>query len=223
MQNSSTQIGTEKMLYIEEVFSSINGESTDAGLPTVFVRLFGCNIHCIYCDQKQDTKNKKKISVGNLVSAIQNLHVRNVCITGGEPLLQPDVYPLIYELVGLNYTVSVETSGCVEIEPDYYNRGYKYVMDVKCPSSGVSHKNVLKNLAILHMKDEVKFVIGNRKDYEFAKHVLRSYPTMAKILFSPVFDEELKPVIGKELIEWVLADNLNVRIQIQIHKILGVK
>lgn len=213
------------MLFYDEVFASINGESTDAGIPTIFVRLYGCNVRCLYCDQPQSKDNKKRISVENLLNIVKSyIGIRHVCITGGEPLLQSEVYAVIYDLVDCGYKVSVETSGCVPIDPDPYRRSYKYIMDVKCPSSGVAHKNVLDNLTILHPIDEVKFVVANRKDYDFAKSVLMKYPTMAKILFSPMFLPDNKLSIGKELVDWIIADKLdNVRVQVQLHKILGVK
>jgi 7-carboxy-7-deazaguanine synthase len=211
------------MLYYDEVFASMQGESTDAGFLCVFVRLYGCNVGCSFCDQPQSKSMRKKISVENLMNLITEFGIKNVCITGGEPLLQPDVYAIIYELVEKGYKVSVETSGCVEIDPDNYNRSYKYVMDVKCPSSGVSHKNVLTNLATLQQKDEVKFVISDERDYNYATKILMNYPTSAKILFSPVFMQD-NPVIGKDLVDWLLRDKLYyVRIQVQMHKVLGVK
>lgn len=213
------------VMYVDEIFVSIQGESTDAGKPCVFVRLFGCNIGCSFCDQKQNPKKKKKMSIGNVVNAVTKYHVPNVCITGGEPLLQWDaVYPLVLELKSMGYNISIETSGCVPIEADYLRRGFKYVMDVKCPSSGVSNKNILDNLLNLHTSDEVKFVISNREDYLYAKRVMLQFPTPAQILFSPCFDENFKPIIGKELVEWVIADRLlNVRFQIQMHKCIGVR
>lgn len=211
------------MLYIDEIFASIQGESSDAGFPCVFVRLYGCNLKCSFCDQPQDKKSRKKISVEKLINRIRDFHIPNVCITGGEPLLQPEIYSIIYELVNLNYKVSIETNGAVYIEDDPYNRKFKYVMDIKCPSSGMSHKNIYDNLSRLHYIDEVKFVIADRVDYDFAKTIIKNYPTKASILFSPVFDKDMKPVIGKELVQWILEDRLlNVRIQTQLHKILGV-
>ena len=212
-------------MFIDEIFLSIQGESTDAGKPCVFVRLFGCNVGCSFCDQKQDAGKKKKMSIGNVVNAVEKYHIKNVCITGGEPLLQWDaVYPLVLELKGLGYSIAIETSGCLPIDVDYHNRGYKYIMDVKCPSSGVHKKNVLDNLMILHGCDEVKFVISNREDYLYAKRVIQKYPTAAKLLFSPCFDDDFKPVIGKELVDWVLSDRLlSVRFQVQMHKCIGVR
>lgn len=212
------------MLYLDDVFVSIQGESTDAGLPCVFVRLFGCNVKCTYCDQPQKACNRKRVSIGNLMQMIRRYRVPYVCITGGEPLIQDDVYPVIYELLANGYKVSVETNGCVPIDPTPYNRSYKYVMDVKCPSSGVSHKNVLTNLANLLPQDEVKFVIADKEDYKYAKRILRSYPTSAKILFSPMFTEDGKPVIGQQLVDWLIKDKLYyARVQIQMHKCLEVK
>lgn len=216
---------TEGTLVLDELFCSIQGESTDSGLPCVFVRLFGCNVGCSFCDQYQDPKNRKRISIKNLIAKINQYHVPYVCITGGEPMLQWDtVYPLVLELVDMGYKVSIETSGCVPIDPDPYNRSFKYVMDIKCPSSGVSHKNIYENLMNLQRKDEVKFVISDRKDYDFMRKVLRQYPTPAQILVSPCFSKDWKPVISDELIKWLIEDGMiYARVQIQIHKVLGVK
>lgn len=212
------------MLYLDDVFVSIQGESTDAGLPCVFVRLFGCNVKCTYCDQPQKPCDRKRVSVANLVQMVKDHKVPYVCITGGEPLIQDDTYPLVYELLSEGLKVSIETNGCVPIEPCTYQRSYKYVMDVKCPSSGVSHKNVLTNLANLMPHDEVKFVIADERDYKFAKRILRSYPTSAKILFSPMFNEEGKPVISQQLVDWMIKDKFYyARVQIQMHKCLEVK
>lgn len=213
------------ILYLDEVFASIQGESTDAGLPCLFVRLYGCNIGCSFCDQPQDHHKVTRISIANLVTKIMKYHIDYVCITGGEPMLQWNaLYPVILELVSLGVKVSIETSGCVPIDADPYNRSFKYVMDVKCPSSGVSHKNVLENLMNLQRKDEVKFVISDRKDYDYMKKVLKQYPTSAQILVSPCFTPDLKPVIGQELIDWLLRDHLNhIRVQIQMHKVIGVR
>lgn len=210
------------MLRIHEIFSTIQGEGYDTGIPCTFVRLFGCNVKCTYCDQPQCKSDLKKMSVGKVVDEIRRLRIKNVCITGGEPLIQEEVYTLIYELVCLGYAVSIETNGTVEI-PDTVRRSYKYVMDVKCPSSGVHHKNLFSNLQVLHPSDEVKFVIANEEDYKYAKSVLRKYPTHAKVLLSPMFDPNLKQTIGKDLCEWVLRDRLDVRIQIQMHKVIGVQ
>ena len=211
-------------MYYDEVFCSIQGESSDSGLPCIFIRLYGCPVGCSYCDQPQKPEQRKKISVENIIKQVNKFKgVKNVCITGGEPLIYQETIPIAWELMHLGYKVSIETSGCVPIEDLGYRRSYKYVMDIKCPSSGVSEKNLFENLLHLQSNDEVKFVIADREDYEYMKMVLKKYPTQASILVSPMFDKNQKAVIGKDLIEWILEDKLNVRVQIQLHKILGVR
>ena len=215
----------DSVIYYHEIFKSIQGESTDVGKPCVFVRLFGCNIKCSYCDQSQCSKDRKKISISNLVNKVAKYGIPNVCITGGEPLTQWNaVYPLVLELCSLGFNVSIETNGTLPIDADPYIRKFKYVMDIKCPSSGVSDRNLYNNLMNLQSKDEVKCVIANRKDYDFAVNALRKYPTLATVLFSPCFDENNKPIVGNELVDWILNDRLyNSRVQIQMHKILAVR
>ena len=212
-----------EVLFYDEIFCSIQGESSDSGLPCIFIRLYGCPVGCSYCDQPQKADQKKRISVENIINKVLKFKgVRNICITGGEPLIHKEVLPLTWELMSMDYKVSIETSGCVPIEDHGYRRSYKYVMDIKCPSSGVAHKNIFENLLRLQSNDEVKYVIANREDYEYMKMVLKKYPTSASILVSPMFDKDHKAVIGKELVDWILEDRLNVRVQIQLHKILGV-
>lgn len=215
-------------IYYDEIFTSINGETSNQGRPCTFIRFFGCNIGCSFCDQPQEAKSKKRISVGEIMTRINKAGVKYVCITGGEPLLQPNVlYPLLFELLDKGYEVDIETSGCVPI--DFYeeekrnlNRRYRYVMDIKCPSSGVSHKNVFDNLYILTCKDDLKFVIGNREDYEYARNILRSYQIYSNVLFSPMETQGKFP-IAEDLVKWVVEDKLMVRIQIQSHKVIGVR
>ena len=212
------------MLFYQEIFASIQGESSDSGLPCIFIRLYGCPIGCSYCDQPQSPENKKRISVENVINKVLKFKgVKNVCITGGEPLIHKEVIPLTWELMHMGYKVSIETSGCVPIEDLGYKRSFKYVMDIKCPSSGVSDKNIFENLLHLQSNDEVKFVIANREDYEYMKKVLKNNPTSASILVSPMFDKDNKAVIGSDLVNWILEDRLNCRVQIQLHKILSVR
>ena len=183
---------------------------------------YRCNARCTMCNRyKAPSKPEEEISV-ETIRKLPQMYFTN--ITGGEPLIQQDVYPVIYELLSEGYKVSIETNGCVPIEPCNYKRSYKYVMDVKCPSSGVHHKNVLENLSHLQPHDEVKFVIADEKDYKYAKRILRSYPTSAKILFSPMFTDDGKPVIGQQLVDWLIKDKFYyARVQIQMHKCLEVK
>lgn len=212
------------MMYYDEIFASIQGESSDSGLPCIFVRLYGCPVGCSYCDQPQAPSQKKRISVENIVNKILKFKgIKYVCITGGEPLIHQETIPLTWELLRMGYKVSIETSGCVPLEDLEYKRSFKYVMDIKCPSSDVSHKNIFDNLLKLQAHDEVKFVIADRNDYDYMKKVLKKYPTSASILVSPMFDKNQKAVIGTELVDWILEDQLNCRVQLQIHKLLNCK
>ncbi len=219
------EVEVNDKFFYEDLFVSIQGESTDAGRLCIFLRLWGCSVGCTYCDQKQIARNKKIGSVRTLVRDILNIsNVPYVCITGGEPLEQKELlYLLVYELIYNGKEVSIETSGCVPIEEEPYQRSYKYVMDIKCPSSGVEDQNIFDNIFKLQKNDEVKFVIKDRTDYEYALEVLRIYPIPCQVLFSPVFDKNDHPVIGSELVQWLLDDNLiNARVSVQVHKILGV-
>lgn len=219
----------EGVLNYHEVFLSIQGESTEAGLPCVFIRLYGCNVKCAYCDQPQTLADKHRISIHHLIQKAMSFDCKNICITGGEPLIQSEaVYQLALELVAdYDCKVAIETNGCVQIPDLYYPKNIKFVMDVKCPSSGVHKRNVLENLMFLRKWDEVKFVISDREDYDYMKHILANYPTAAKILVSPVFTEisgnYISPV-SKDLVKWLLEDKLySVRVQIQMHKVLEVQ
>lgn len=214
------------MLYYDEVFLSIQGEAARSGLPTVFIRLYGCPIGCSYCDQPQDRHNCKRVSLEHLVGMVYPKYkwAKHICITGGEPMVQEDTLPLVYELRGLGFDVSIETSGCVPLEHTPYRRSYSYVMDVKCPSSGVGEKNVYENLLFLQRNDEVKYVLKDREDYDFMRGVMKKYPTLAAVLVSPMFSEWGLPYLpGSELVEWVLEDHLDCRVMVQLHKVLKVK
>ena len=213
------------MLSLSEVRESLQGEGKFTGIPTTFVRLYGCNLYCAYCDSTYATHRKgkrKNASIDTIMNAVYRLGNKHVCITGGEPLLQDDIYPLIYELVEKDYTVSIETNGAVAIEHDGYNRSYSYCMDIKCPSSNMAQSNIYSNLANLQPKDEVKFVISDYADFIFALGVLKKYPTSAGLIFSPVFDKEGNHN-GKEISEWLMEHKIkNARMGVQMHKILGI-
>ena len=215
-------------LMVDDIFTSIQGEGYDSGFLTIFVRLYGCPLHCTYCDQPQTKGTAKKMSVDSLLTKIRRHHENRVCITGGEPLIQPDIFPVIYDLVATDYKVSIETNGAVPIMDVPYARSYKYIMDVKCPSSGMVNKNHLENLGILKGNDEVKFVISDRNDYDFARMIMRDYPTKAKVLFSPVMlqdeDGQWYSDVASDLCDWLSKDRLHhVKVQCQLHKFMGVK
>jgi 7-carboxy-7-deazaguanine synthase len=203
------------MLTINEIFHSIQGESTHAGRPCVFVRLTACDLRCRWCDTPYAFHDGRKMTVDEVVADVEARGCPVVEVTGGEPLLQPDVYPLMQRLLDAGKTVLIETGGHRSIAQ--VPAGVIRIVDVKCPGSGESDKNDWSNLARLTPADEVKFVIADRTDYDFACDVVRREQLdgkVAAVLFSPVHGE-LDP---KQLAEWVIADRLPVRVQLQVHK-----
>ncbi len=203
------------MLTINEIFHSIQGESTHAGRPCVFVRLTACDLRCSWCDTPYAFHEGHKVSVEEVVNRVADVGCEYVEITGGEPLLQPDVYPLMQQLVARGHVVIIETGGHRSIArvPDEVIR----IVDVKCPASGESAKNCWQNMDLLRARDEVKFVIQDRADYEFACEVVRRHGLIARtaaVLFSPVHGV----LDAKQLAAWILDDRLPVRLQLQVHK-----
>ena len=203
------------MLTINEIFHSIQGESTYAGRPCVFVRLTACDLRCNWCDTPYAFHEGRKMSVDDVIADVEARGCQTVEVTGGEPLLQADVYPLMQRLLDSGKTVLIETGGHRSIAE--VPAGVVRIMDVKCPGSGESEKNDWSNFAHLKKTDEVKFVIADRRDYEFAKEIVARENLPARVnavLFSPVHGK-LDP---KQLSEWVIADRLDVRVQLQVHK-----
>lgn len=203
------------MLTINEIFYSIQGESTRAGRPCVFVRLTACDLRCTWCDTPYAFHEGKKQSVAEVVEAVERHGCPLVEITGGEPLLQDDVYELMDTLVQCGRTVMLETGGHRPIDrvPDAVIK----IVDIKCPGSGEAGRNDWSNIDRLARHDEVKFVVADRADYEFARDVIAKHQLasrVAAILLSPVHGT-LDPRL---LSEWVLADHLPVRLQLQLHK-----
>lgn len=203
------------MLTINEIFHSIQGESTHSGRPCVFVRLAACDLRCSWCDTPYAFSEGTKRNVEEVAEQVQEYGCGLVEITGGEPLLQRDVYPLMDRLLESGLTVMVETGGhlsIAEVPPRVIR-----IVDVKCPGSGESARNHWENLSLLAPHDEVKFVIRDRADYEFARGVVAAHALVgrtAAVLFSPVHGV-LAP---KDLAEWILEDRLQVRLQLQAHK-----
>jgi 7-carboxy-7-deazaguanine synthase len=205
------------VLTINEIFHSIQGESTHAGRPCVFVRLTACDLRCSWCDTPYAFHEGRKMTVEDVVGRVRDYGCELVEITGGEPLLQPEVYPLMERLLGEGRTVMLETGGHLSVDrvPETVIR----VIDVKCPGSGEAAKNHWANLDRLRPTDEVKFVIQDRADYEYARDVVSKHELSgrgAAVHFSPVHGV-LDP---KELAAWVLEDRLKVRVQLQIHKFI---
>ena len=203
------------MLTINEIFHSIQGESTYAGRPCVFVRLTACDLRCSWCDTPYAFHEGRKMSVDEVIADVEARGCPTVEVTGGEPLLQADVYPLMQRLLDSGKTVLIETGGHRSIAN--VPAGVIRIMDVKCPGSGESAKNDWSNLAILTKSDEVKFVIADRVDYEYAREIVQRENLPARVnavLFSPVHGK----LDAKLLSEWVIADRLDVRVQLQVHK-----
>jgi 7-carboxy-7-deazaguanine synthase len=203
------------VLTINEIFYSIQGESTYAGKPCVFVRLTGCDLRCSWCDTPYAFSEGQKMSVDAVLRQVDQYGSPLVEVTGGEPLLQEDVYPLMERLLESGRTVLLETGG--QIDVSRVPLAVIKVMDVKCPASGESEKNEWGNIDRLGSRDQVKFVIKDRGDYEFARNLVVRHALdrrCAAVLFSPVHDV-LEP---KALSEWILEDRLPVRLQLQIHK-----
>jgi 7-carboxy-7-deazaguanine synthase len=204
-----------RVLTVNEIFHSIQGESTYAGRPCVFVRLTACDLRCSWCDTPYAFYEGRKMSLDDVMAAVEAHGCALVELTGGEPLLQKDVYPLMERLLTSGKTVLIETGGhqsLAEIPPAVHK-----IMDIKCPGSGESHRMDWSNLDRLPSTDEVKFVIRDRKDYEYARDVLLRHELDRKVgavLFSPVHGV-LDP---RTLSEWVLSDRLPVRVQLQVHK-----
>ncbi len=199
---------------VNEIYRSIQGESSYAGLPCVFVRLTYCNLRCSYCDTEYAFYEGEDCTVEEVLREVQSFDCHLVEITGGEPLLQEEVFPLMDELVGRGFTVLLETGGSLDVGP--VNPKVIKILDLKCPGSGESQRNLYSNLAKLQSWDEVKFVIGDRADYLWARQALQEHQLTDRcsVLFSTVFGK-LPP---RQLADWLLADNLKVRLQLQMHK-----
>ena len=207
------------MIKINEIYLSVQGESTHTGLPCVFIRLTGCNLRCSWCDTVYAFHEGKNMSIDEILQKVANFGIHLVEITGGEPLMQDNVYTLMRRLIESGYKVMLETGGSISLER--VPKDVIKIMDLKCPGSGEQEKNNLDNLKLLVPHDEVKFVILDRKDYEWSRDIIKRYKIneTAHILISPVFDKlELK-----EIVKWILKDRLPVRLQTQLHKIIWDK
>ena len=204
------------MLHVNEIFHSIQGESTHAGRPCVFVRLSGCNLRCEWCDTAYAFHEGRPMTVDEVVAKVAGLGCSLVEVTGGEPLLQADAIPLLEALLAAGYQVLLETGGSLPIRD--VPEGVARIVDVKCPGSGESDKNFWANLDEIRPGDELKFVLKDRDDYEWAVERVRARRLHLRcpILFSPVQDA----LDARRLAEWILEDGLPVRLQIQLHKAL---
>lgn len=203
-------------LRITEIFHSLQGEARPAGYPTAFIRLTGCPLRCVYCDTSYAFQGGMRLGIADVLERIAGYGVRHVCVTGGEPLAQPACLELLAALCDAGYSVSLETSGALDISA--VDARVMVVLDIKTPDSGEGERNLWANLARLKREDQLKFVICSRADYEWAKGVLdeRKLEQLCEVLFSPSWGQ----LPARDLAEWVLADRLPVRFQLQLHKYL---
>ena len=203
-------------LRIFEIFHSLQGESSRVGLPTVFVRLTGCPLRCGYCDTAYAFQGGSTQTIEDILREVAQYQAQYVCVTGGEPLAQKSCPELLKALCDAGYSVSLETSGAMDISQ--VDARVSVIMDIKTPGSGEESKNLWANIAHLKAKDEVKFVLADRADYDWAREILEKYQILKKspVLFSPVY----KTLPPADLAKWVLEDRLPVRMQLQLHKIL---
>jgi 7-carboxy-7-deazaguanine synthase len=214
--------GSEPFLRITEIFHSIQGESTWAGAPCTFVRLTGCPLRCVWCDTEYAFTGGERMTLDEIVARVQEVGTPVVEVTGGEPLAHANAFPLVRRLLDEGFTVLVETSGAFDVAP-LDPRAHK-IMDLKCPGSGESARNLWANLDHLTGRDEVKFVVKDRADYEWTRDVIRTRGldrrvgdgSLRALLISPVWGE----VDLEALSSWILEDRLPVRFQIQLHKLI---
>lgn len=211
-------------LRITEIFHSLQGEALTAGIPTVFVRLTGCPLRCVYCDTAYAFEGGERMSLDSILAQVNAFPAKHICVTGGEPLAQPNSIPLLTHLCDAGYAVSLETAGALDVSQ--VDVRVSKVMDIKTPSSGEADKNHWENLNHITPHDQLKFVIMNRDDFDWAKAQVLEKKLINKtahIWFSPMFsldDSHELPTLAKDLAEWILADGLPVRMQLQLHKLI---
>ncbi len=211
-----SKVNSVPLLKISEIFYSLQGETGRVGLPTVFIRLTGCPLRCVYCDTAYAFTGGKNMSLPDILQQVAVYHPGYVTVTGGEPLAQKNCLPLLAALCDAGYQVSLETGGALDIEP--VDARVMRVVDIKTPASGEAEKNRWQNLSLLTRQDAIKFVLCDEGDYRWASQMLQQHQLAAKceVLFSPVHGE----MDATRLAEWILRDRLPVRMQVQLHKLL---
>ena len=201
-------------LKVNEIYKSIQGESTFSGLPCIFIRLTFCNLRCSYCDTEYAFHEGTDMQISDIIKKVNQLNCNLVEVTGGEPLVQDGCIDLLESLISNGNKILIETGGALTIEK--IPAEVTIILDIKCPSSDMCDKNLWSNIDLIKKTDEIKFVIGDKKDYEWSKNIIKEYNLLnkCKVLFSPVYNK----IESKEMVEWILKDNLNVRFQTQLHK-----
>lgn len=204
---------------INEIFFSIQGEGKQMGLPTIFIRATGCNLRCSYCDTKYAFYEGKEMMIEEIIGEVKKYPCTRICLTGGEPLLQDESVDLANELLDSGYEILVETNGSIDISnflkkiKEENRKKLLISLDIKCPSSGMHKKMFFENIHHLSPKDQLKFVIGEREDYDYAKDIVEKYEPECEVIFQPYRN-------AHKIAEWILKEGLRVRIGIQLQKIL---
>ena len=200
---------------VNEIFYSLQGEGKWTGLPNIFIRTTGCNLRCSFCDTKYAYYDGNEMDFGQILERISKYSCKYLCITGGEPLLQKDLFSLLDILLKNEYQICLETNGSMSIKKIPNNKSILISLDVKCPSSKMHKKNCLENVELLRNKDQIKFIIGNQDDYKYAKEILKKYKPNCDVFLQPVWGND-----PKLLSKWIIKDSLNVKLGLQLHKIL---
>jgi 7-carboxy-7-deazaguanine synthase len=200
---------------INEIFYSIQGEGTLVGVPSIFLRTTGCNLRCSFCDTTYAYEQGTEMSIQEIIDEIEKFACTSVCLTGGEPLLQKDTAKLIDCLLQKKYQVCLETNGSISIKRYGGKKSLLISLDIKCPSSGMHDQMNMKNVSYLSKNDQLKFIIKNKEDYEYAKKILEKYNPPCVVFFQPVWG-----INPKKLASWILSDGVPVRLSLQLHKII---
>jgi 7-carboxy-7-deazaguanine synthase len=198
---------------VNEIFYSIQGEGILVGVPSIFLRLTGCNLRCSFCDTKYAYIQGKEMSIQAILDDIKKFACTYICLTGGEPLLQKDAVKLIENLLQKNYKICLETNGSISIKKLVEKKSLMISLDIKCPSSGSHEQMIMQNISYLSKKDQLKFIIKNKEDYDYAKKILKKYNPQCTVFFQPVWGTN-----PKKLATWILNDGLLVRLALQLHK-----
>lgn len=198
-----------------EIFYSIQGEGKWTGLPNIFIRTTGCNLRCSFCDTKYAYDNGREMSINEILKEIRKYPCKNICLTGGEPLIQEEAFDLLENLLKENYKICLETNGSINVGKISNKENLIISLDIKSPSSEMQEKSNLGNISFLREKDQLKFVINDKKDYDYAKKIIGTYKPVCDVFFQSVWGTN-----PANLAEWIIQDKINVRLGLQIHKIL---
>ena len=200
---------------INEIFYSIQGEGKWTGLPNIFIRTTGCNLRCSYCDTKYAYDDGAEKTIEEIMKEVKKYNFKKICITGGEPLIQKKIIKLIDKLVKDKYKICLETNGSIDITSLTSKKNLMISLDIKCPSSKMHKKMILENIKKLKQKDQLKLIIKNKKDYEYAKKIINKYKPVCTVFFQSVWGTN-----PKHLADWIIKDDLDVKLGLQIHKII---